>query len=240
MGNGDSPPGPGSVNRRRIFVLGTAGLWLVGLAVLAKVSVDRLQFTPEPWDSRPGGALPAEVLSGLQVGQQFAASLPGLYRIEIILDPTADTPPGLVVFHLKSGARAGEDLRTGVLEAHEEGVYAAEFGPLRDSAGQSYYFSLESPDREVAVAYDPTATRAGSSAYRNGQPMAGSLRFRVWHTLRTRDKVTLFLARLTGDRPFPLASKTVQVGLGVAYALALAVLLFKMARLVLREQEGSA
>jgi len=212
-------------------------VWLVALALVVKTSLDRL--TVPPWGNPAGDGPPLQVSGETQVGQQFTAPLPGLYRIEVMLDRPATAGSRPITFHLKTDPAATADLWTAPLNTGEiqQGVpYGFEFPPLRHSKGQSFYFYLESADSEsgegVAVRYSPEAVLEGASACLNGRPLTGELQFRTFYTLRTRDKADLLLSRMAEGRPYLLGAKGFYVALALTYALVLALFLLHTARAI--------
>jgi hypothetical protein len=229
------------MTRRALFAV-LIVLWVGSLAVVAKVSLDRLSV-PQ-WGNPIGDSLSPAVAGDLVVGQQFTALLPGLYRIDVTFDRTTASPDRELVFHLKSDPGAPVDLWTsrlaiGDLEA--DGTYAFEFGPLRDSKGQSYTFSVESPTstpaEAVAIRYGPNTALDGASAYVNGQPVSGDLQFQTFYALRTREKLDLLLSRMAEGRPYLLGTKGFYIGLAVAYGLVLGIFLVQIARSIQQERD---
>jgi len=206
-------------------------VWLVALALVVKTSLDRL--TVPPWGNPAGDGPPLQVSGETQVGQQFTAPLPGLYRIEVMLDRPATGGSRQLTFHLKTDPAATTDLWTAHLNTGEiqQGVpYGFEFPPLRHSKGQTFYFYLEGEG--VAVRYSPEAVLEGASACLNGRPLAGELQFRTFYTLRTRDKADLLLSRMAEGRPYLFGAKGFYVALALTYALVLALFLLHMARAI--------
>jgi hypothetical protein len=224
------------MNRRRLVWAVLVIVWALGLAIIAKASVDRIEAPP--WGNPAGERLPAGLAGSTQIGQAFAAPLPGLYRIEVGLEPGTGQGAVAWVFHLKAGPDAEEDLWTATLQASDvtaDGLYVFEFPPIRESENQRYYFYLESAAAGVPVRYSPTALLAGSSAYADGQPLPGNLQFRTFYSLRTRDRVGLILSRLTEGRPYLLGTPGFYIGWGLAYVLVLVVFVLQLARAMLEE-----
>jgi len=233
------------VTTRRLFLAGATLLLLLALALVAKTSLDRL--SPPSWGNPVGDSLSPPIDAETRLGQQFTAPLPGLYRIELNLILPEERAGGDLVLHLRTDPKATTDLRTAVVDLGGQVAsqpYGFEFEPLRDSAGQSYYFFLESPQsapgQAAAVLYGPESILEGASAYLNGQPLAGNLRFHSYYSLRTRDRIDLLLTRMAAGRPYFLGTKAFYVGLALFYGLLVAIFLIQVARAILGEAEGEA
>lgn len=230
------------LTRRHLFILGCTVLWLMGLALIVKGSLD--QVSVPPWGNPRGDHLLTTTGAGGQVGQRFTAPLPGLYRIQVGLGDAMAGDIEPIAFHLKKDpADAKElwsaDLTEGGTQADQLSDLA--FPPLRDSMGQTYYFYLESTnmkaEEEIAVRYNPDARLEGASAYLNGQPVVGDLQFLTYYTLRTRDKANLLLSRMAEGRPYLLGTEGFYIALAAAYVLALGAFLARAAQAILREQK---
>jgi hypothetical protein len=230
------------LTRRHLFIIGSTALWLTGLALIVKASLD--QTSAPPWGNPRGDHVLIATAEGSQVGQRFTAPLPGLYRIQVgLADATAgDMQP--IAFHLKKDLADAEDLWSASLSegsAQVDRLYDVEFPPLRGSKGQTYIFYLESASATaegvVAARYSPSVRLESASAYLDGQPVAGNLQFLTYYTLRTRDKADLLLSRMAASRPYLLGSKGLYIGLAVAYALVLGIFSVRVAQTILREQE---
>jgi hypothetical protein len=197
-----------------------------------------------PWGNPSGDDRTEEVAGSAQIGQQFIAPYPGLYRIEVTLDPAAVASDQPITWQLTARPSvpyvlAAGEFNTGDVQEGEP--YSLEFLPIRDSEGQTFFFSLASPDSTpgdaVTVHYDPNSSIEGASAYANGQAIQGNLKFSTSYSLRTRDKIGLLLARMAAGRPYLLGTKGFYVGLAVAYVIVLGVFLWQTAQVIL-EDEG--
>jgi hypothetical protein len=227
---------------RRWFYMGVAVAWLMALGLVAKSSLDHLPV--EPWGNPIGDGLTPPVAGNVQVGQSFVAPLPGLYRIEVMLDRASAAGTKPITFHLKTDPAAVQDLLAASLTPAEvqAGIpYGVEFPVLRDSMGQHYYFYLDSlqstADDAISVRYGINAVLDGASAYVNGQPIAGNLQFHTFYSLRTRERLDLLLTRMAKGKPYMFGSKGFYIGLGLVYALVLGGFLLQVARAILTEQE---
>ena len=85
------------MTRLRLFLLGSTIVWGIAIAVMIKSSVDRLSVPP--WGNPVGDDRSPAIADGTQVGQRFVAPYPGLYRIEVWLDPAAVSGPYPLAFH---------------------------------------------------------------------------------------------------------------------------------------------
>lgn len=84
---------------RRFLISSSLIALAVVVAIVVKRSVDRLAVPP--WGHSPDETFSqvVEVAAGALVGQQFVAPMPGLYRIDLVLDPaTAQGRPRPVLF----------------------------------------------------------------------------------------------------------------------------------------------
>jgi hypothetical protein len=226
-----------------VFILGSTALWLMGLALIVKASLD--QTSAPPWGNPRGDQLLTAIGEGSQVGQRFTAPLPGLYRIQVGLADatTGDMQP--IIFHLKEDKADADDLWSATLSegsAQADRLHDVEFPPLRYSKGQIYTFYLESvsatAEQKVSARYSPSARLEGASAYLDGQPVAGNLQFLTYYTLRTRDKADLLIGRMAESRPYLLGTKGFYIALAAVYVVVLGAFLARAAQAILREQEG--
>jgi hypothetical protein len=229
------------MTRRHLFYLGSMGLWAILLAVVAKISLDRLSVPP--WGNPAGGESPMVMTEGMHIGQAFVAPLPGLYRIDVTPMRIVAGSPQTITFHLTSNPQAGQDIWSTTIasdELQEGQPFSFEFSPLRDSGKQPYYFYLEAPGvasgTMVEFGYNPGADLDGASAYVDGQPVSGDLQFQTFYSLRTRDKFDLLLSRMAEGRPYMFGSKGFYLGLGLVYALVLCAFLLLIARAILKEK----
>jgi len=228
------------MTRRYLLFAAILAAWLIVLSASVKAVVDRIQVPP--WGNPAQGTEPIELTGGTRVGQQFTAPWPGLYAIEVGLDRNTAAADQEITFHLKESTAEEQDLWTATLRAGEiEEGYAFEFPLFRDSKGKSFYFYLESadatPGSAVAVYYSRGVVLPESSAYLDDRPLSGSLRFQTFYSLRTREKIDVLFTRMAEGRPYFLGRKGFYVGLAALYAVLLGVFLWRIAEIVVREQE---
>ncbi len=229
--------------RRRLYVLGTLAIWLALLVVLAKISIDRL--SAPSWGNPIGDESSAPIAGTSRIGQVFMAPLPGLHRIEIVVDRASSAGSRQVTFQLTQGPDAESELEAETFDisgATSGTPLSLEFAPIRTSKGQEFYFFVQSASATatdgISLRYGPESVLADSSAYLDGQPIAGNLEFRTYYSLRTRDKVDLLLTRLAEGRPYFLGTKGFYIALAVAYGVVLCAFLLFVARRILDENEG--
>lgn len=226
---------------RRIFLLGAFVVWVMILAFIVISALNSLSVPP--WGNFSGDDRSAEVAGPVQIGQQFVAPYPGLYRIELTLDPASVQSSQPVTFRLDSQSQSSSPLAvdqfyTGDLLA---GVpHGIEFPPIRDSAGNTLTFSLDSPQstpgNAVTAHYDPDSALDGASATLNGEPVSGNLKFRTFYSLRTRDKLGLLLEKMAAGRPYFLGSKSFYAGLAGAYLIVLGIFVWYIAQSILEDE----
>jgi hypothetical protein len=229
------------MNGHRLFLLGSA---IVGLVVLALIVIGAVgQLSVTPWGNISGDDRSAAIAGSTRVGQQFIAPFPGLYRIEVMLDPTTVQNPQPATLRLQGETSGANPLAYGEFQTSdikEDTPYSIEFPPIQDSAGRAIAFTFESPQSSpgdaLTIHYDPDSILEGASATLNGQAVAGNLKFRTYYSLRTRDKLDILLARMAAGRPYMLGSKGFYVGLAVAYALVLGIFLWHVAQTILEDE----
>lgn len=130
--------------------------------------------------------LVGDLLDGRVYGQAFQAAESNLCCIDVLLATFGRVNTPDLVFRLKASPTSSEDLVTQRVSAsilYDSRFHGFSFDPLSDSAGKSYYFSLESPDaiRGDAVGLWTLvgAGAAGGAMYQNGRPVPGELAYKV-------------------------------------------------------------
>ena len=227
----------------RRFVI---GVLLVVSVLAAAVLLWRLvgRVPVRPWGNPEGATLSPEVRDDTQVGQWFEAPYPGLYRIEVTLDPSSVQSAHLILFQLKTDPTDTDALWTAEFSTVDVQAGVAqgfEFPPIRDSMGKTYYFALASPDSlpgdAIAVGYSPENVLDGARASLNGQPAMGNLQFRTYYSLRTRDRLSLLLGLVAQRRTYFLGNRWFYAGLAAAYLLVLGTFVWRVGQAVLEEEE---
>ena len=129
----------------------------------------------------------SELICGETFGQTFVSERDNLYRIDLSTATFARTNSALVIFHLKEAPGSATDIRSIALPGsaiQNERTTTFLFSPLPDSAGKSFYFSIESPEARPGNAITVYANNydqySGGTAYRNGAPVAGDLAFSAY------------------------------------------------------------
>ncbi len=132
------------------------------------------------------GVPAGEIYGPIKIGQTFVSPTNGLYRIDLLLATYARKNDRDVIFHLRNTPE-GEDLvtvRLNASEVEDNSFYRFEFPPIANSAGQSFYFFLESPDSEPGNAITIWGVVRNvyneGKGYRNHRPTGGELAFRVY------------------------------------------------------------
>ena len=156
---------------------------------------------------------PATALFGeRRLGQTFVAARPGLERVDVLMYGS-ERKPGPIVFHL---GRAGkeQDLVTITFDAGERWGWPwgwqwkdFTFAPLPDSAGQLYYFYLESPTSTPNNAMNVGGIEGNAylngAASINGHPARADGAFRSFYAdMSAADKLAALAAGITEYRPF--------------------------------------
>lgn len=235
------PSERGRSNRRRRVI----GALMVVLLLAAALLLGRLvgRVPVRPWGNPEGASRSPEVQGSTQVGQWFQAPYPGLYRIEVTLDPSSVQSAHTVLFQLKTDPTDAEALWTeefSTVNIQAGVAQGFEFPPIRDSMGETYFFALASPDSlpgdAIAAGYSPEILLDGARASLNGQPAIGNLQFRTYYSLRTRDRLNLLLARVAQYRTYFLGNRWFYAGLAVAYILVLGAFLWRVGQAVLEEE----
>jgi hypothetical protein len=230
------------MRKRSLLIGGLMVVWLVILALIAKSSLDRL--TVPAWGNPVGGTESLGVSGESQVGQQFTAPWPGLYRIDVVLDPTNAGEAQEITFHLQREPADENEIWSetfSTVDIQERSSKAFEFPPLRDSKEQEYFFYFESegslPGEAIAVGYSESAVLNGGSAYANMEPVPGNLQFHSYYTLRTRDRVDVLLTQITEGRPYFLGSKGFYIGLAIIYVFVLGAFLWLVIQQLVEGQQ---
>ena len=111
-----------------------------------------------------------QLAPGRTFGQTFFCRNNGLTKIEVLLATyTATIPRGTLNIHLRFGPDQTGDIASVTVPASaikDNSYVALSFPPIRDSAGKTYYFFLES--RDVPVGYAFTVWRSKSDIYPSG------------------------------------------------------------------------
>lgn len=155
---------------------------------------------PEPALSQEITSVPAgEIYGSIKIGQSFVSPTNCLYRIDILLATYARKNARDVVFHLRHTPE-GEDLATirfNALQVEDNSFYRFDFSPIPHSAGQSFYFFLESPDsvpgNAITIWGVMQSVYQEGRAYRNHRPTGGELAFRVYGEPPLLTKVANYL-----------------------------------------------
>lgn len=115
----------------------------------------------------PAGPL----VPGHSFGQTFVAEHDGLSRVELMVATyAAKLPSGKVVLHLCDYPDIQDEIASAALTAStikDNSYVALQFAPIRNSAGKTYYFYLET--RDIPAKYALTVWRSNSDVYSGGR-----------------------------------------------------------------------
>jgi hypothetical protein len=228
--------------KRCVVLGGLLAVWLLFMGIMAKSALDRLSVPP--WGNPSGSATTLVLAGDTQIGQTFTAPLPGLHRIDLLLDVSSADPAQQIAFHLQTDASATEDLwSTGLSLGKAEGKQAVilEFPPIRDSQNKVYHFYLESfgnsPGEPMVVMSTPENMLPDASATLDRMPVTGTLWFQSYYSLRTREKIDLLLSRMAEGRPYLLGAKAFYAGVAAVYVIVLGSLIASIVGSIFKEQE---
>jgi len=163
---------------------------LVNLYALTQVLVPGYYHRPLPGafqniSSEPVG----EIRQENSYGQSFVSQYNHLGRIDVMLATFARENHYPVVFHLRRAPGDPDDLVSLEFDAStvaDNAFYTFSFDPMPDSAGQAFYFFLDSPQSVPGDAITIWATTEDAypsgTRHNNHQPVAGDLRFIAYST----------------------------------------------------------
>ena len=181
---------------------------VVAQAILALGGPGQIVNTFFPSPASPGASLFGE----RRLGQTFVAARPGLERVDVLLYGT-EHKPGPIVFHLTLAGKE-QDLVTITFNAGERWGWPwgwqwkdFTFAPLPDSAGQLYYFYLESPastpDNAMSIGGIEGDAYPNGTAFIDGQPVRADGAFRSFYAdISVADELSALASAITEYRPF--------------------------------------
>jgi hypothetical protein len=220
-------------------------IWLalaLGVAVVVYSALAQIQMPVEGQDTH--SELVGQLVGGETAGQTFLARYNHLYRIDLFMSTYARPNTQPIVFHLKKAPDAPDEIFQLSFNAGEVKDYAYHsftFPPVPDSAGQTYYFYLESPSSvegdALSIWLQPHDLYPQGTMFRNGVPAIGDLRFQAYYQGSYKDKVAALLDRLVANKPSIWGEKWLYILLGTATAGMTIYFLFQTAR-TLFEDEG--
>lgn len=128
-----------------------------------------------------------ELVGGETFGQSFMSTRDNLYRIDLGTATYARPNTAPVIFHLRASPLSDGDIVTLTLPASEiqnDRPTTIEFKPLKDSAGKTFYLSIESPEatpgNAITVYANSYDQYPDGTAYRSGQPVGEDLAFTAY------------------------------------------------------------
>jgi hypothetical protein len=189
-----------------------------------------------------------ELVSGLCVGQTFAAHTAGLYRIDVWLATLARVNHGPLLLHVRP-APFGANWATVAVEMddlRDNAYHTFEFQPLALPAGVPGFFCLEAPDgspgNTVTVGGNTAdAFAEGKALLDTGEPAAGlaDLRFQLYYRPGARLAVGEVLNRLAAGKPGLLGQRWLYLLLIGAFSLCLGWLGWAAGRQAIRFPDGT-
>lgn len=207
--------------RMRIW-LPPLAMTLLLLALILGVSLNRLVITPE--EQLRNHVLAGEIRGPITIGQTFTAPYNGLCRIDVMMATYARQNTRDVIFHLRQSPEEVVDLVEIVViasEIEDNTFRPFTFDPIRDSAGRSYYFYLESP---LSVPGDALTvwgcfedTYPDGQGFRNHRRGAGDLAFLTHYQPSLLEKAGILLDRLAENKPLFWGDRRFYAMLGLLY-----------------------
>ncbi len=135
-------------------------------------------------EQEQASGLAGELLDGHSLGQTLTLEFDGLYRIDLYTATYARENTHPIIFRLRTVSGIDKDLVRVELPAAQisnSGPTAIVFPPLAGTAGQTLYFSLESPGAvpgdAVTVYRHEENIYAGGEMHVDGRPAGGDLAF---------------------------------------------------------------
>jgi hypothetical protein len=153
-----------------------------GLIYLSGCTLDSITAQQEKatglWD---------ELIGGTSFGQSFVSAHNNLYRIDLSTATYSRVNTAPVIFSLKNNPQDTTTIYSVELpglEIQNERPTSFVFPPITDSAGKSFYFSIESPTatpgNAITVYANEQNIYTDGSAYRNQQAVSGDLAFTAY------------------------------------------------------------
>ena len=185
---------------KRIAALALVLLLLAGCTV-AGVEVEQ----------EKASGLADELLGGHVFGQTFTLQYDGLYRLDLYTATYARENTQPVIFSIRAVPEAAEELVRLELPAAQisnSGPTVIIFPPLADTAGQTLYFSIESPGSvpgdAITVYWDEEDVYPDGQMFIDGQPTGGDIAFIAYtqETFTLADIWNDFYSRASQDKPF--------------------------------------
>jgi hypothetical protein len=128
-----------------------------------------------------------EIYGTYRPGQTFVAAADNLSQIQVLGATYTRILTGTLIFHLKLDPNSPTDLVTQdvpLTGLADNTWWKISFPPLRQSAGRTFYFYLESPGGHAGGAatlwYQPDDQYSAGTRTEDGKPVAGDLAFRTF------------------------------------------------------------
>mgnify|MGYP001082971056 CR=1 FL=1 len=155
-----------------------------------------------------------EIYGDIKIGQTFIAEYDNLTGIKVLLATYDRKNIGNFIFHLKSNIQSKEDefIYHGDLNKVKDNKYFNfNFPAIRNSKGKKYYFYLESPHAQFGNAITIWSNTLDS--YKDGEKIVngvvseGDLVFLTTYDSGVINNFSIFLDKITKNKPFPLEKK---------------------------------
>lgn len=190
-------------------VLNRWGVLLMVLCLSAGCTVGGVDVEQEQ-----ASGLAGELLDGQSFGQTFTLQYDGLYRIDLYTATYARENTHPVIFRVRAFPPPNEGegdwvrLELPAAQISNSGPTVITFPPLAGVAGQTLYFSIESPgsvpgDAITVYRHDKDVYTGGQMVV-DGQPVSGDLAFIAYtqETFSPADIWNDFYSRASQDKPF--------------------------------------
>lgn len=132
------------------------------------------------------GPIP-EIYGDTTVGETFVATYSNLDEIDLLIGTYARQNHGKMIFHLRENISA-QDITTVTFDTDhliDNQYYAIKFPPIPNSAGQKYYFYLESPDsapgNALAIYHSTLNAYIRGDEYIDNKQTGGDLAFKTFY-----------------------------------------------------------
>lgn len=224
----------------------TVSIWLalaLGLAIVAYSALAQIEMPIEGQDTHVESV--GQIVGGKMVGQTFLARYNHLQRIDVFMGTYARPNTHDAILHLKTAPDAPDDIFCLPFNASEVEDYTYRsftFPPIPNSAGQTFYFYIESPSsvegNAITVWMQPRDLYLQGKMYRNGTPAGGDLRFQIYYQGPYRDRATALLDRLVENKPSIWGEKWFYVLLATMTVVGAAILLHQTTLLLFEGKEN--
>jgi hypothetical protein len=196
-----------STTARKIFWIAWPLLILVGLLLIGVQAVNLLGYEGQFVNHlRPSPAV--ALVNGVQLGQTFVAPRAGLERVDVLVHGNLWGNSQPATFHLRR-LGDGRDIFSETFESNGARSWrwkSFQFAPLADSAGQAYYFFLESPapapDKALKVGGVQGDLYPEGTALINGHPAFADVAFKTFYAnVSLAEKLSALAGKIVANKP---------------------------------------